>query len=75
MLLEAFQISYLPGWIPEREFAVVLHAYPHVATYLRKRQPGIASFVDRVIEDYPPARGGPAGDPEGPAREGTQING
>ena len=56
LLLEAFQISYLPGWVPEREFAAVLHAYPYVATYLRKRQPEIGLFVDRVIAEYPPAR-------------------
>ena len=23
-LLESFQITYLPGWVPERELAVVL---------------------------------------------------
>jgi hypothetical protein len=27
-LLESFQISYFPGWVPEREFAAVLWAYP-----------------------------------------------
>ncbi len=55
LLLEAFQISYLPGWVPEREFAAVLHAYPYVATYLRKRQSEIGSFIDRVIANYPRA--------------------
>ena len=55
LLLEAFQISYLPGWVPEREFAAVLHAYPDIATCLRKRQPKSGSFMARVLTDYPPA--------------------
>ena len=56
LLLESFQIGYLPGWVPERELAAVLHAHPHIAAYLRKRQPGIESFMDRVLAGYPPVR-------------------
>ena len=47
-LLEAFQIDYLPGWIPDAELRVVLREYPEIGRYLRKRNPGIAGFLDRV---------------------------
>jgi len=33
-LLEAFQIGYFPGWVPERELAVVLWAYPSIKRFL-----------------------------------------
>ena len=35
-LLESFQIEYLPGWVPERELAQVLWAYPSIDRFLRK---------------------------------------
>jgi len=53
-LLESFQISYLPGWVPEREFGVVLQAYPCVRRYLVKRYPPIADFVDQVVAQADP---------------------
>jgi SAM-dependent methyltransferase len=53
-LLESFQISYLPGWVPEREFGVVLQAYPSVRRYLVKRYPPIADFVDQVVTQVDP---------------------
>lgn len=31
LLLEPFQVGCLPGYIPEIEFASVLHAYPVIA--------------------------------------------
>ncbi len=48
LLLEAFQIGYLPGWIPEPEFAVVLNAYPHISDYLVNRQPAVTDFIHRL---------------------------
>lgn len=55
-LLEAFQISYLPGWVSEREFAAVLWAYPALKRYLIKRHPPIAGFIERVMAESGPAR-------------------
>ncbi len=45
-LLESFQISYLPGWIPEREFAAVLLAYPSIKRFLLTKCPSITGFVE-----------------------------
>lgn len=47
-LLESFQIAYLPGWVPEEELGVVLKERPDIGGYLRKRNPEIAEFLNRV---------------------------
>jgi len=51
-LLEAFQIGYLPGWIPEREFAEVLFAHPSIERFLRKKCPQVETFVDRLKREF-----------------------
>ena len=56
-LLEDFQISYLPGWIPEREFAALLWAYPSIKRYLVRRCPSIGGFVQRIMAEHSPASG------------------
>jgi SAM-dependent methyltransferase len=57
-LLESFQISHLPGWVPEQELGVVLGARPEIARFFATRCPEIAAFVDSVIEKH--------GDPASP---------
>jgi hypothetical protein len=47
-LLETFQIAYLPGWVPEREFAALLWAYPGIARFLVKRNPALEDFVRQI---------------------------
>ncbi|MFH1909061.1 MAG: class I SAM-dependent methyltransferase [Chloroflexota bacterium] len=54
-LLETFQIGYFPGWVPERELAAVLWAYPSVKRFLVKKCPSITDFVERVMAQYGPA--------------------
>jgi hypothetical protein len=54
-LLEPFQIAYLPGWIPEREFAAVLENRPEIRVFLLKKCPEIESFLDRIENKYPAA--------------------
>lgn len=51
-LLESFQIAYLPGWMPEREFAVVLENRPEIAIFLLKKHPEIKPFLDRIENEY-----------------------
>lgn len=51
-LLESFQIGYLPGWIPEREFAAVLLAYPPIKRFLLARCPAITSFIEGVLAQH-----------------------
>jgi SAM-dependent methyltransferase len=58
-LLESFQISYLPEYLPEKEFAAVLWAYPPIKSFLEKKYPEIASFNGHVM-----AENGPAADQE-----------
>ncbi len=54
-LLEAFQIGYFPGWVPEREFAAVLWAHPPIKDFLVKRCPSVGDFVARVMARFEPA--------------------
>ncbi len=51
-LLEPFQISYLPGWVPEREFAAVLRAHPSIKRFLLARCPEITGFVEGVLAEH-----------------------
>jgi hypothetical protein len=53
-LLESFQISYLPGWVAERDFAALLWDYPSIQTYMEKRHPPIAQFIRRIKDQYGP---------------------
>lgn len=53
-LLESFQIDYFPGWVPEREFAAVLWAYPPIKTFLEKKHPPIADFIEHVMAGHGP---------------------
>ena len=54
-LLEAFQISYFPGYVSERELAAVLWAYPPIKCFLEKKCPSITDFIERVMAGYSPA--------------------
>lgn len=47
-LLEAFQIEYFRGWMPEAEFAAILWANPSVKRFLVKKCPSISDFIERV---------------------------
>jgi SAM-dependent methyltransferase len=51
-LLEAFQIAYLPGWVPERELGAVLAARPEIGRYLSTRCPQVAGFVEQVVREH-----------------------
>lgn len=54
-LLESFQISYLPGWAPERELAAILWQYPAIERYLVKRCPAVADWLALVTAQFGPA--------------------
>ncbi|MEN3190476.1 MAG: methyltransferase domain-containing protein [Atribacterota bacterium] len=55
-LLEAFQIAYLPGWISEREFAVVLWANPSIENFLKRKCPSISNFINKIKKENGPAK-------------------
>ena len=54
-LLESFQIEYLDGWVPEREFASVLWAHPPIDRFLRERRPEVSSFLEATKGRFGPA--------------------
>ena len=54
-LLEPFQIGYLPGWVPEQEFAAVLSAHPSIRRFLVARCPTIAAFIERILAQPRPS--------------------
>ena len=52
-LLETFQLGYLPGWVPEAELASMLRVHPGIDAFMRKRNPDITDFLDRVLLENP----------------------
>ncbi len=52
LLLERIQLNWFPGWLPEAELAVSLHANPIVEWYLRHKCPEISPWLDRLISNY-----------------------
>ena len=51
MLLETFQIKYLPERVAVKEFATLLRAYPVVHRFLVSKYPPISSFLTRILEE------------------------
>ncbi|MFC1707547.1 class I SAM-dependent methyltransferase [Planctomycetota bacterium] len=48
LLLERCQLSWFPGWVPEKELATALGGNPAVAWYIRHKCPEIADWLDKV---------------------------
>ncbi|MBN2238300.1 MAG: class I SAM-dependent methyltransferase [Dehalococcoidales bacterium] len=53
-LLESFQIAYLPGYLPDKEFAAVLWAYPPIKTFIVKKNPDIVGYIDHIMAENGP---------------------
>jgi len=49
LLLEQIQLSWLPGWLPERELQIALKANPVVEWYLRHKCPQLKEWLDKVM--------------------------
>jgi len=49
LLLEQVQLSWLPGWLPERELRIALIANPVVEWYFRHKCPQTNEWLDRVM--------------------------
>ena len=49
LLLEQIQLSWLPGWLPERELGIALKANPAVEWYMRHKCPQLNEWLDRVV--------------------------
>jgi len=51
LLLETFQIEYLPDRVAVKEFATLLRAYPVVQRFLVSKYPPISSFLTRILKE------------------------
>ena len=48
LLLERVQLSWFPGWVPEKELAAALQANPAVEWYMRHKCPDLNDWLDKV---------------------------
>jgi SAM-dependent methyltransferase len=48
LLLERVQLSWFPGWVPEKELAAALQANPAVEWYMRHKCPDLNEWLDQV---------------------------
>jgi len=55
LLLERVQLSWFPGWVPERELAIALWANPDVEWYLRHKCPEIGAWLNEALSAREPA--------------------
>jgi hypothetical protein len=55
LLMEREQIRWFPGWLPESELSLALHANPAVEWFLRHKCPEVAPWLDRVLAQTVPS--------------------
>jgi SAM-dependent methyltransferase len=53
LLMESVQLSWFPGWLPEKELAIALEANPTVDWYLRHKCPEIIPWLDQLASNHP----------------------
>jgi SAM-dependent methyltransferase len=49
LLLERVQLSWFPGWVPEKELAIALQANPTIEWFLRNKCPDIVPWLDHLM--------------------------
>jgi SAM-dependent methyltransferase len=49
LLLESFQVRYLPERVPQKAFAAIIQTYPFIKNYLILRDPSIQDFINSVL--------------------------
>ena len=54
LLLETFQIKYLPERVPKKEFSVLLRANPVIHRYLISKYPPIEDFISAILKENKP---------------------
>ena len=54
LLLETFQIKYLPARVPVKEFATLIRSYPVLHRFLISKYPPIATFLSGILKENPP---------------------
>jgi SAM-dependent methyltransferase len=51
LLLESFQIKYLPDRVPRKEFSTLIHNYPFVRHFLISKNPSVEDFINSVLKE------------------------
>jgi len=51
LLLETFQIKYLPDRVPEKEFAILIRTHPVLHRFLISKYPPITPYLVRIQEE------------------------
>lgn len=51
LLLESFQIKYLPDRLPHKEFSILIHKYPFVRHFLVFKNPSVEHFINSVSKE------------------------
>lgn len=54
LLLEAFQIKYLPDRVPANAFATLIRSYPVLHRFLIAKYPPIATFLSGILKEIAP---------------------
>lgn len=54
LLLETFQIKYLPDRVAMKEFSTLISEYPVIHRFMVNKYPPIASFLSRLLEENKP---------------------
>ncbi|MBE9511080.1 MAG: methyltransferase domain-containing protein [Bacteroidetes bacterium] len=54
LLLEAFQIKYLPARVPKKEFSALLRANPVIHRYLISKYTPIEDFISTILKENKP---------------------
>jgi ubiquinone/menaquinone biosynthesis C-methylase UbiE len=52
LLLESFQVAYLPGRVPQKEFAELIRRYPYVKELLIVKYPPIRTFLNSLLNGH-----------------------
>lgn len=51
LLLESFQIQYLPDRVPQKEFSAILRTYPYIQRFLISKYPPIEKFINTILKE------------------------
>ena len=51
LLLESFQIQYLPDRVPHKEFSALLRNYPYIHRFLILKHPPIEKFINALLKE------------------------
>lgn len=50
LLLESFQVNYLPERVPQKEFAALIRKYPFTRNFLISKNPSVENFINSVLK-------------------------